>query len=54
MEISGVNPEASVKLIKASDSQLEKVTNTILSGIEESAQSAREFHSTGHILNVKA
>lgn len=55
MEVSSLGSiEANVKLQKASESQLEKVTKTILSGIDQSVNDNREYFNTGHRLNVTA
>ncbi len=56
MESSGVSQsvEANVKIQKASEKQLEKVTKTILSGVEQTYNQNREFFETGHRLNVVA
>ena len=54
MEVSGVNTEIPVRLIKSDERQQEKVLSTILSGIDQSSQNSREFFSTGHSLNVQA
>jgi len=54
MDVSGVNPEASVKIQASSSKQLETVSKIILDGVEESGNQTRDFHNTGHNLNLVA
>lgn len=54
MDVSGVNPEASVKIQASSNKQLETVSKIIFDGLKESENQNRDFHNTGHNLNLVA